>query len=73
MQQTQAIPAQPTAPLASAAMSASIAPQAQPVQIQPVDAETILLNFKEQFGRRKEVAGITRAIIEYFKTRKKAA
>ena len=73
VQQTQAIPAQPTAPLASAAMSASIAPQAQPVQIQPVDAETILLNFKEQFGRRKEFAGITRAIIEYFKTRKKAA
>lgn len=35
------------------------------------DAETVLLNFKERFGHDKKFAGVTRAIIEYFKVQPK--
>lgn len=45
------------------------APVAAPVGIP--DADTILLDFKERFGRRQEFAGVTREIIQYFKTSKK--
>lgn len=34
-----------------------------------LDAKAMLLAFKERFGRMKEFAGVTRAIIEYFKVK----
>lgn len=47
------------------------APAAVPAPKELPDAETVLLDFKERFGREKRFAGVTRAIIEYFKTQPK--
>lgn len=71
---TTRVPAQPQSGAPSPAQHLEPAPVAAPVELP--DAEAILFNFKERFGHDSKFAGVTRAIIEYFKTqskRKKAA
>jgi hypothetical protein len=60
------VPAQPVSGTPSEAQHPQPAPAAA-----PVDADTILLDFKERFGRDKRFAGVTRAILEYFKAQPK--
>ena len=63
------VPAQPQSGAPSPAQHPEPAPAASPIT-QP-DADVILLDFKERFGRRKEFAGVTRAILDYFKSKEK--
>jgi hypothetical protein len=60
--------------------NATPAPIAAPATVAPIDpaaelaeASAILLAFKDRFGRRKEFAGVTRAILDYFKAKQKKA